>query len=98
RLHVRRRERRLHVASRDEARGRVPAIERDGGALHRREGAAPPHRDAGGRQRVEAVRRVRGNEEGVLEVAATWRSPIACSSPTANAAASTMKHPTASCA
>ena len=81
RVHVRRRERRLHVARRDEARGRVPALARRGGALHRGEGPASPHRDAGGRQRIEAVRRVRGNEEGLLTLAGSRASRIATSSP-----------------
>ena len=57
---VRRRERRLHVARRDEARGRVPALEGDGGALPGREGPAAPHRDAG---RRHAARLFDGFEE-----------------------------------
>ena len=65
RLHVCRRKRRVPVARRDEARGGVPAREGNGGALHRREGAAAPAGDAGRRERRPPLRRIRGDEEGL---------------------------------
>ena len=58
RLHVRRRERRIHVAPGDEEGSRIAALSRDGRPLYRRERPAAPDGNAGRRQCRTLVRRI----------------------------------------
>ena len=68
RLHVCRRKRRVPLARRDATRGGGPAREGNRRALHRREGAAAPDGDACRRERRPALRRLRGDQEGLRQV------------------------------
>ncbi len=68
RLHVCRRKRRIPLARRDAARGGVPARKRNRRPLHRREGAAAPAGYACQRERHAALRRLRGDQEGLRQV------------------------------